>query len=261
MLEARNVNYQTNNKTILNGINFHVVPGQILGVLGPNGAGKTTLLKILSGQIASEKMIYWQNKPVESYQLIDRAKQIAVVNQFNNPVFSLNVEHIVSMGLLPHQSMFGKVKSFQHAAITQAITQVGLLDKRHQVFNTLSGGEQQRALIARAIVQRASLIILDEPINHLDVFYQHQILELLRQLAKKFNLTVVMSLHDLNLAAAYCDHLCLLDDGAMVAQGNPHAVLCEKRLQRVFRTPCHVFKHDSNEHLRVEFYPQRTANE
>ncbi len=136
-----------------------------------------------------------------------------------------------------------------------AISRVGLDNKIQQSFNSLSGGEQQRGLIARALVQKAALIVLDEPVNHLDIYYQHQVLKLLRSLAHKLNITVVMSLHDLNLAANYCDHLCLLDQGKMVAQGPPEHVLTSQRLEQVFRIPCQIRHDTNNAAFRVDFYP------
>ena len=104
-------------------------------------------------------------------------------------------------------------------------------------------------------MQKAALIILDEPVNHLDIYYQHQVLKLLRSLAHKLNITVVMSLHDLNLAANYCDHLCLLDAGKMVAQGSPEQVLTSQRLQQVFKIPCQIRHEVNNAAFRVDFYP------
>ena len=138
--------------------------------------------------------------------------------------------------------------------ICDAISRVGLENKTRQTFSSLSGGEQQRGLIARALVQQAALIILDEPVNHLDVYYQHQVLSLLRSLAHKLNITVVMSLHDLNLAANYCDHLVLLDQGKMVSQGTPEQVLTAERLQQVFKIPCKIRHDDLNAAFRVDFY-------
>jgi iron complex transport system ATP-binding protein len=254
MLDVKHARLRINQKHILQDVNFQLSAGTILGVLGANGAGKTSLLKLISGQIVSDDMIFWQGRPLETLSQTQKAKQIAVVNQFNHSVFALNLEQIVSMGLLPHQSLFSGVSQQHKQQIENAIAKVGLKDHALQTFSTLSGGEQQRGLIARALVQRARLIVLDEPINHLDVYYQHQILRLLRELASTHGLCVVMSLHDINLAAHYCDQLCLLEAGSMLAFGSAQEVLTEPRLNSAFNMPCKVI-HDSQQgSCRVEFF-------
>ncbi|WP_339725728.1 ABC transporter ATP-binding protein [uncultured Paraglaciecola sp.] len=254
-LIANNVNLKIGPQQILSDVCLNLDAGKVMGVLGPNGAGKTSLLKMLSGQLASQHSVSWNNKALTDYDPMSLAQQIAVVNQLNDSVFALDLYQIVRMGLLPHKSLLSRQTSDDDKRISDAITRVGLQGKIKQSFSSLSGGEQQRGLIARALVQKAALIVLDEPVNHLDVYYQHQVLKLLRSLAHKLNMTVVMSLHDLNLAANYCDHLCLLDKGQMVAQGSPEQVLTSERLQQVFKLPCQV-RHDSyDKAFRVDFYP------
>lgn len=253
-LIATNVNLKIGQHQILSDICLNLGAGKVMGVLGPNGAGKTSLLKMLSGQVNSHNSVSWNNKPLTDYDPVSLAQQIAVVNQLNESVFALNLYQIVRMGLLPHKSLLSKHTSEDEKSINDAISRVGLENKTHQTFSSLSGGEQQRGLIARALVQKAALIILDEPVNHLDVYYQHQVLSLLRSLAHNLNITVVMSLHELNLAANYCDHLCLLDQGKMVSQGSPEQVLTAERLQQVFKIPCQI-RHDGiNSAFRVDFY-------
>ena len=254
-LIATNVNLKIGQQQILSDVCLNVGAGKVMGVLGPNGAGKTSLLKMLSGQLASHHSVSWNNKTLTDYDPMSLAKQIAVVNQLNESVFALDLYQIVRMGLLPHKSLLSRQTLHDDKSISDAISRVGLENKVKQSFNSLSGGEQQRGLIARALVQKAALIILDEPVNHLDIYYQHQVLKLLRSLAHKLNITVVMSLHDLNLAANYCDHLCLLDAGKMVAQGPPEQVLTSQRLQQVFKIPCQIRHEGNNAAFRVDFYP------
>jgi iron complex transport system ATP-binding protein len=254
-LIATNVNLKIGQHQILTDVSLNVGAGKVMGVLGPNGAGKTSLLKMLSGQLDSDHSVLWNNKALTDYDPMSLAQQIAVVNQLNESVFALDLYQIVRMGLLPHKSLLSRQTPDDNKSISDAISRVGLENKVTQSFNSLSGGEQQRGLIARALVQKAALIILDEPVNHLDVYYQHQVLSLLRSLAHKLNITVVMSLHDLNQAANYCDHLCLLDDGKMVAQGAPEQVLTAPRLQQVFKIPCQIRHDGNNAAFRVDFYP------
>ena len=254
-LIAKNVNLKIGQHHILSDVSINLGAGKVMGVIGPNGAGKTSLLKMLSGQLASHHCVSWNDKALTDYDPMSLAQQIAVVNQLNESVFALDLYQIVRMGLLPHKSLLSRQTADDDKSISDAISRVGLDDKVHQTFNSLSGGEQQRGLIARALVQKAALIVLDEPVNHLDIYYQHQVLKLLRSLAHKLNITVVISLHDLNLAANYCDHLCLLDKGEMVSQGTPEQVLTSERLQQVFRIPCQIRHDTTNTAFRVDFYP------
>ncbi|GAC31319.1 hemin import ATP-binding protein HmuV [Paraglaciecola polaris LMG 21857] len=254
-LQAQQLSYAVSGKTILSDINFCLERGQVLGVLGPNGAGKTSLLKMLSGQTASHGQVSWRGKALNAYSPLERARQIAVVNQLNENVFALNLQQIVRMGWLPHKTLLSRETKQDHQHLATSIAKVGLSDKTEQTFSSLSGGEQQRGLIARALVQKAALIVLDEPVNHLDIYYQHQILKLLRTLAHQQQITVVMSLHDINLAASYCDHLCILDNGKMAAQGSVENVLQASMLEHVFKIPCQIRRDDVTHNLRVDFYP------
>lgn len=254
-LQATQLGLQIDGKTILSDINIDLHRGRVLAVIGPNGAGKTSLLKLLSGQSPSRHLVAWRGKTLSDYHPQALAKQIAVVNQLNEAVFALNLQQIVRMGLLPHKSLLSRQTVQDDRQISDAITRVGLSEQRLQTFSSLSGGEQQRGLIARALVQQAALVVLDEPVNHLDVYYQHQILTLLKTLAHQHNITVVMSLHDLNLAANYCDHICLLDKGRMLAQGTPKTVLRSDLLQQVFHLPTEVREDEVSGALRVDFYP------
>jgi iron complex transport system ATP-binding protein len=254
-LQAKQLSYEIAQKHILSDINLSLERGKVLGVLGPNGAGKTSLLKMLSGQTASKQQVEWCGKALEDFSPLERAKQIAVVNQLNESVFALSLQQIVRMGWLPHKTLLSRESEQDHAHLAASIAKVGLSNKTHQTFSSLSGGEQQRGLIARALVQKAALIVLDEPVNHLDIYYQHQVLKLLRTLAHQQQMTVVMSLHDINLAASYCDHLCLLNEGKMIAQGPVEKVLEAKTLEHVFNIPCRIRRDDLTQNLRVDFYP------
>lgn len=252
-LNAEGVSFLVDGRAILQAVNLQLPTGQVLGLLGPNGAGKTTLLRALTGQLACEGRVTWMSRPLATMPLAERARQIAIVNQLNDPVLALTLRQVVQMGLLPHLSLLGRRSAADLQRVEQALARVGLADRAEQRFVSLSGGEQQRALIARALVQQARLIVLDEPVNHLDVYYQHDVLSLLRTLAHETGLTVVMSLHDLNLASMYCDRLALLHEGHLRAFGCAREVLVPELLQRVFRLPCVVRAYDGL--MRVDFCP------
>lgn len=264
LLQTSSTVIHTNNLSLylgqyqaLRNINLSVKKGEILGVLGPNGAGKTSLLNCLGGQIPFSKgEIHLQQRPLSDYSQSELARALALVKQFNDVVFALNVREVVRMGLLPHKSLLSRDTKEDDENIRLALEQVGMQAGCHQVFSSLSGGEQQRTLIARALIQKARVLILDEPTNHLDIRYQHQILSLLKQLSVEFGLTLVMSVHDLNLAAMYCDRLCLLEKGKVAALGTVEDVLDDQLLSRVFEVSCVRRQDPLDGGFRVDIYPQ-----
>ncbi len=259
-IQARDLNWSVGDKKIVDQVSFTVNKNETFGIVGPNGAGKTSLLKCLyqehclaSGQVLLSDM------PLTYFDRREIAQKIAVVGQQHEAVFDLTVNDIVNMGLIPHKNLFERNTDHDRKIIEQALAKVDLLDKQHQVFNTLSGGEQQRCLIARAIVQDPQILIMDEPTNHLDVFYQHQILSLV----KKLGLTLIMTIHDLNLAAQYCDRLLLLSNGKVLACDTPNEVLTAPLLEQVFHLNCLVDGNPLTQKMRVTFAMPKTggANE
>ncbi len=244
LLTVNNLSWQVTNKHILNNINFTVNKGEVIGIIGPNGAGKTSLLRCITHQHSASSIkntnglvtgsIKLKNKNIAHYSAKELAQHFALVVQNTTPIFALTVVEVVKMGLLPHKSLFSLDTDFDHHQVLLALEKVGLSDKLKSPFNQLSGGEQQRVFIARALVQNAQILILDEPTNHLDVYYQHQILRLVQQL----NITVIMTVHDLNLAAQYCQRLLLLNKGELIADGSPDEVLTAEQLSSVFRLCC-----------------------
>ena len=238
-LSLTSVSWQVKQQQILQNISFDVAQGDSIGIVGPNGAGKTSLLKCLLNQhrdYSGDITLY--NKSLKSYKVAELAKIFALVQQSTSAIFNLTVFDVVSMGLLPYQGLFSTHSTTDKQSVLHALAKVGLEHHAKQFFNTLSGGEQQRALIAKALVQQPKVMILDEPSNHLDVFYQHQIFTLLEQL----NTTVIMSIHDINLAAKYCNKIALLNQGTLVAYGRVEQVLTPERLSQVFALPCYQYQ-------------------
>jgi iron complex transport system ATP-binding protein len=232
LLSVQGVSWCADDQLILDDISFTIAKGSFTGILGPNGAGKSSLLRCLyryvkpvSGSIKFNQQDIWQQ-----YDAYQYAQDIAVVLQETPTHFNLTVHDVVALGLLPHKGLFTREQPRDRQKIECAIKQVGLADKTLQNFEHLSGGEKQRALIARAIVQSPSLLIMDEPTSHLDVRYQIQVIEL----AKSLGITVITSFHDLNLASAMCDQLLVLDKGKLVEQGTPQEVITSEMLSNVF---------------------------
>ncbi|SER16750.1 iron complex transport system ATP-binding protein [Mycobacterium sp. 88mf] len=212
-------------------VSLSVAPGEMLAVVGPNGAGKTTLLRTL----------YRAQRPSTGRVLVDgtdvwklpgkrAARRVAAVLQEAAGDFELTVFDMVAMGRTPYKRSFEADNAEDLEIIGAAMTALDIAELRRAGYGRLSGGQKQRVLIARALAQRTDVIVLDEPTNHLDLRHQHEALHLLRETGA----TVIAALHDLNLAAAYCDRICVLDGGGMVAVGTPADVLTEGLLSEVY---------------------------
>lgn len=251
LITCHNLAWHVDGQMILNNINFAIATKSFTGLIGPNGAGKSTLLRCLyrylkpsNGQVSFNQQNIWQ------INASDYARKVAVVLQESPSQFNLSVYDVVALGLVPHQSLFSHSSKADRNKVHLAIEQVGLLDKSEQSFEHLSGGEKQRALIARAIVQSPELLIMDEPTSHLDIKYQIQIMEL----AKSLGITVIASFHDLNLASAMCDNMLVINHGELVAQGKPNNVMTSDMLSAVFGVCAKVNLHpqyEGSEHLPV----------
>lgn len=251
LLSVKQLNWQTDQRQILSNINFTIKCGSFMGLLGPNGAGKSTLLRCLYRFIKPDSgVISFNNTNIWHYSPSAYAQQIAVVLQESPSHFNLTVSDVVALGLVPHTAIFSRVKKSDEQRIFDAISQVGLDDKAMNSFEHLSGGEKQRALIARAIVQSPSLLIMDEPTSHLDVKYQIQVMEL----AKSLGITVLASFHDLNLASAMCDSLLVLKSGLLVAQGSPNEVITPEMLSDVFGVCAEVNQHPQHNVPHISYF-------
>ncbi|MCZ4323779.1 ABC transporter ATP-binding protein [Pseudomonas anguilliseptica] len=235
-------------QALLDGIELAVGDGQLVGLLGPNGSGKTSLLRCAyrfqrpdQGRVELDGEALWSRSPRWC------AQRVAVVLQEFPQDFGLTVAEVAAMGRTPHKGLFDGDDQADVALVEQALARVGLTEHKRQAFAHLSGGEKQRVLLARALVQQPTLLILDEPTNHLDPRYQ---LELLR-LIKTLGLATLASFHDLNLAAAFCDRLYVLDHGRVVASGTPNEVLTEALLAEVYGVQALVDRHPLAGHPRI----------
>jgi len=219
-------------KPILHPISFDLSPGQVLGVVGPNGAGKSTLLRLLyryhrptGGSVKIDDKDVWR------ISARDTARKVAAVLQEQPTDFALTVREIVALGRTPHQTGFGGASSQRDAEIVAgALDRLNLGGFAERHLSTLSGGERQRVMVARALTQEPRLLILDEPTNHLDIRHQLEVLKLIRGLP----LTIVTSLHDLNMATDVCDNVLLLNDGKAVGFGAPQDVFSEVAISKAF---------------------------
>jgi iron complex transport system ATP-binding protein len=233
-IEKLSIGYE--DKVILKGINLDIAEGEFLGIIGPNGTGKSTLIKAITDTIdIKEGKITIRGSDNREISKRERARLVAVVPQEFSVDFEFSVLDIVMMGRNPH--MYGKrpEKDTELDIVQDAMMMTNTWQIRYRLFNELSGGEKQRVIIARAIAQQTGIILLDEPTSHLDIHKQLEVLELVRRLQAKKNLTIIAVLHDINMAARFSDRIIILNDGKILADGKPEEVIKEKYLSSVYQ--------------------------
>lgn len=223
--------------TILKDIHFDVRAGEFLSIIGPNGTGKTTLFRALIGALQpSQGTIRLYGKKLSEIPLKQRAQQIAIVNQHND-VGEMRVDEYVLLGRLPYRRPFRFFESDVDIDIAnESMEMAGVWEKREMPMNKLSGGERQLASIARALAQKTDLLLLDEPTSSLDIAHQMKILNLLQRLNREQQLTILLIIHDLNLASEYSDRLVLLHQGKTHAIGTPEEILTFENLETVYHS-------------------------
>lgn len=226
------VSFAVDGKSLVRDISLTVAPGEMIGLLGPNGAGKSSLLRTIyrtnrptSGRVLVNDKDVWQQSTSWA------ARHVGAVLQDMPADFPLTVHDVISMGRSAHKRLLAPDTHHDRTLIDAALKLLQLEPFADRLFRSLSGGERQRVLVARALVQQPAVLVLDEPTNHLDIHHQINLLRFVRDLG----ITVIAALHDLNLAAMFCDRLCLLHGGQMVACGSPEEVLSEENLSQVFR--------------------------
>jgi iron complex transport system ATP-binding protein len=232
-IETRGVSFGYKNGLALTDITFSIGAGELVALIGPNGSGKTTLLKILLGILAPNSgSVTLHNEPLSSYARKERAKMIAYVSQEPMLSFPLTVTELVTLGRYPHTSRIG-LSSADLLAVEAALNQTESKHLSERSFNTLSGGEKQKVLIARALAQSSRILLLDEPTLHLDVYYQLQILTALKKLCVEQRITVITVLHDVNLVSLFADKALLLSAGALRAFGPVVEVINETSVRNL----------------------------
>lgn len=223
--------------TVLSGVTTAAPPGQVTAVVGPNGSGKSTLLQAVAGLQEFTGSVTFDGSGLREYPRRTRVRKLAYVEQSGPHATDARVREIVELGRLAGRGLFVHPDDRDQQVITRALTDADVVGIAERSFSTLSGGEQQRTHVARALAQDAGFIVLDEPTNHLDLPHQHRLLRLLRHFAHEehHGAGVLLALHDLELAARYCDRVLVLDHGRLVAAGTPSEVLRPRLLAEVFR--------------------------
>lgn len=248
-INAHSVSFSWGASQILKDISMEIAPRRFIGIIGPNVSGKSTFLKCVY-RVLNPDMgdILLNGQPLHHQNYRETAKQLAVVAQHNQYDFDFSVRDVVLMGRSPHKRLMERDNAEDHHLVDEALVQVGMFDMQHRPFASLSGGEQQRVILARALAQQTPALILDEPTNHLDIKYQLQMMSAVRALGK----TVVSAFHDLNIAAMYCDEIYVLYHGEIYAHGTPAEVLTVSMIQEVYGVSA-VVRTDSDGQLYVVY--------
>jgi iron complex transport system ATP-binding protein len=237
---------------VVNGVSLRIGRGGIVGLLGPNGSGKTTLMRIMAGLLKpSSGAVTLDEHPVRALTRRELARHIALVPQETQTTFDHSVLDMVLMGRYPHLGPFALEGPDDLVLAREALAATGTAHLHSRTFGTLSGGEKQRVVIAGALAQASEILLLDEPTASLDLGYQFEIAALLRRLNRERGTTMVLSTHDLNLAAALCDRVVLLKQGRVLAEGSTIDTLTAEHVQHLYGVSADVRFHERAGHLTV----------
>ncbi|WP_327121521.1 ABC transporter ATP-binding protein [Streptomyces sp. NBC_01341] len=255
-LRAARVSREAGGRIVLDGVSVAPPPGTTVGLLGPNGSGKTTLLRVMAGVLVpGTGVVTLDGRTLAETGRRAVARRIAVVEQHAATQVDLTVLDVVRLGRIPHRRAWSAPGPEDEAAVRESLARTGLADRAGQSWHTLSGGERQRVQIARALAQQPRELLLDEPTNHLDIQHQLELLSLVAALP----VTAVIALHDLNLAAMFCDRITVMKDGRVVAGGTPAEVITEELIADVYRVRAVVTPAGPGGRPSVRFLPGVTV--
>lgn len=244
-----------NGTEVLRGVDLEVERGGWLGLVGPNGPGKTTFIKAILGTVLADGTIEIEGRDVHSMGSAERSRSIAAVAQRPNLPLDMTVFDYVLLGRTPHISYFGVEGRSDLEVVVEVLERLDLGSLSFRALGSLSGGESQRVTLARALAQRAPILLLDEPTSALDVGHQQQVLELVDELRREQALTVVSALHDLTLAAQFCDRLVMLGAGIVEAAGVPREVLTSEHIANLYGAAVRIIEIDDG----IAVVPHRQA--
>jgi iron complex transport system ATP-binding protein len=244
MLDIRSLTVWYGSRVALSDVSLNIRDGEILALVGPNGAGKTTLLRAVSGGVHPRSgEILLGDEPLSNLSPARRARKLAVVPQARSLPEYFTVWQTVLLGRTPYLGWLGLPAESDQRRVRWALERTETVDLAERRIDELSGGEQQRVLLARALAQDTPLLLLDEPTAHLDLYYQTSLLDLVYSLSREQGLTVMMALHDINLAAIYADRVALMTQGCLHRLGSPAEVLTSGNLTEVYHLPLRVISH------------------
>lgn len=257
-LKLTNLCYAYDTEDVVRNVSMYVERGEFVGIIGPNGCGKSTTLKNIYGALKPRSgEILLDGESLNAMSFREKAERMAVVGQENELTFDFRVDEIVAMGRNPHKRLFEADTETDREIVSDALTKVGMAQFAPRSFRSLSGGEKQRVLIARAIAQRSDFMILDEPTNHLDISYQLSVFETVRAL----KVTTLAAIHDMNLASLFCDRIYVMRAGEIYACGTPDEIIAPGLIKDVFGVTADIHKHVLTGRPHAAFIPEDKTKE
>ena len=248
-ISAKDIHLSYGAREILKGVDIHSENGEFVGLIGPNGSGKSTLLKCIYRILKPNAgQIFLDEEELKAMSIKKSARKMGVVAQHNYYNFEFTVREVVMMGRAPHKKALERDNAKDYEIVEEALKTVGMEGFAQRSFSTLSGGDQQRVILARALAQQTPCLILDEPTNHLDITHQLQLMRIVKNLSA----TVISAIHDLNIAAMFCDRIYALKEGRIIAQGTPREVLTEDFIRQVYQVDAEIAK-DSSGQMHILF--------
>ena len=243
-ITTENIKMKIGDNEILKGVSIDSKNREFVGIIGPNGSGKSTLLKSIYRILKpNDGCIKLDDMDISKMSIKESAKKMAVVSQHNYYNFDFTVKEVVSMGRSPHKKNLERDNIEDFEIVKESLQKLGMSEFSNRSFSTLSGGEQQRVILARALAQKTPCLILDEPTNHLDIKYQLSLLNIVKSL----DLTVISAIHDLNIASMYCDRLFVMKDGQIVASGTPQDILTKELIKEIYEIDVEIIKDSKNQ--------------
>ncbi|SDC40091.1 iron complex transport system ATP-binding protein [Terribacillus halophilus] len=234
-MQTKDIGFSYNQPRVLNKVTISIPSGKMTTILGPNGSGKSTLLHVMANNLQPETgEVLLDNEKITQFKPKELARRLAVVHQQNISPSDMTVERLVSFGRMPHRNVFRNENKQDQEAIEWAIESTNLDDFRNTPIIQLSGGERQRVWIAMALAQKTDMLFLDEPTTYLDIFYQLEILELVKKLNRDYGITILMVLHDINQAIQYSDELIVMKQGEVYETGRPDRIITRELIRGVY---------------------------
>ncbi|WP_394211434.1 ABC transporter ATP-binding protein [Enterovibrio calviensis] len=244
MLRAENLSFCVDGKELLKPINYAFEPGKIYALVGHNGSGKSTLLKLLAQQqkpTAGQITLF--DRPAKEWSNKRFAKNVAYLPQHLSPTDSLSSQDLVSFGRYPWHGLLGRLTQEDKDIVEEAMIKTDTLRYADRLVDSLSGGERQRVWLAMLLAQKTKYLLLDEPLSALDIAHQMEMLSLIKSLSRDMNLGVVIVIHDINMAARFCDHIVAMHSGSLITDGGVNDVLTVQSLKHIYGIDMHVSTH------------------
>jgi iron complex transport system ATP-binding protein len=244
MISVEKVSFAYQSDPVLREVSFDISAGEFIGIIGPNGAGKSTLLKLLNGILTPYTgKILLKDTPLELHKRKELAKIVGYVPQEFKTAFNFTVHEIVAMGRFPYATPFSRESSVDKKILESSMNATNVLEFKDRLFSELSGGEKQRVVLASALAQEPKILLMDEPTASLDLKYQIGFFEIVKNLQKNQNMTIISVTHDINLVVRYCEKLFVINDGKLVSEGSPGEIVNKTLIRDVFDVDVEIIEH------------------